>query len=231
MGAYADFTEDAGKPLRDQLAQEGYDIHDLPSLGIHNKNSADIQIVVDALALIYESHDIDTFILITGDADFNPLMKKLRRSGKRIIIIGVESSTAAILKNNCDRYIAYEDIIKVKETLPFTQSDHPSANQPQEIKNIINSLSESDIPYLEEFLRAVRVAEEKAGIVFMSRLKEIILQLDPGFSEIKYGKKSFSEFLKIFEQANIIDIKRDGTKIWIELRKLTLEEWKKILKK
>lgn len=232
LTAYADFTESAGQPLRIKLAQEGYEINDLPSLGIHSKNSADIQIVVDALTLAYEIRDIDTFVLITGDADFNPLTKKLRRSGKRIIVIGLDSSTAISLKKNCDQFIAYEDIIKIKEAIPYDQfiNMKDEKTYDQEIQKMVQSLSNSSIPYLEEFLRAVRVTEEKSGYIMVSHLKEIMLQLDPSFNEIKFGKKSYIEFLKIYENANIIEIKKENTSHYVEMRKLTLEDWTKILK-
>jgi uncharacterized LabA/DUF88 family protein len=76
------------------------------------KNSADIRLVVDALDLCYTKSHVDTFVIISGDSDFSPLVSKLRENAKQVIGVGVKQSTSDLLIANCDEFIFYDDLVR-----------------------------------------------------------------------------------------------------------------------
>ncbi|GAB4313554.1 MAG: hypothetical protein Kow0069_14730 [Promethearchaeota archaeon] len=190
---YADFGE-VGHAMRNKFAMEGWHLVDLPSMGMHKKNSADIQIAVDAISLAYEVADVDTFVLVTGDADFVPLVKKLRQIGRTTVVIGLRSSTARALVNLCDRFIAYEEMISLPPSQTSTDASKPACYE--EGGDVFG--------YLAEFKRAYDLCLETHGEVVAASLKPIMLRLDPSFNEKRYGVDGFGEFLKLFERAGII---------------------------
>jgi NYN domain len=79
------------------------------------KNSADIRMVVDALDLCYTKSHVDTFVIVSGDSDFSPLVSKLRENNKLVIGVGVKSSTSDLLIANCDEFIYYDDLVRKEE--------------------------------------------------------------------------------------------------------------------
>src|SRR3546814_17167653 len=80
------------------------------------KNSADIRLVVDALDLCYTNPHIDSFVIISGDSDFAPLVSKLRENNKTVIGFGVKNSTSELLTANCHEFIYYDDLIRETDT-------------------------------------------------------------------------------------------------------------------
>ena len=106
-----------------EFHRQGFEMIDIPSSKVSGKNSADIRMVVDAIDLCYSKSHIDTFVLLTGDSDFSPLVSKLKENDKRVIGCGVRSSTSDLLANNCDEFIFYDDLIRVqKRTQTRTQT-------------------------------------------------------------------------------------------------------------
>lgn len=205
---YCDFRQLNNSSLRDKFALEGFDLVDLPSLGISQKNSADIKIAVDAISLAYESNDIDTIVFVTGDADFNPILKALRKIGRTIIVIGLQGATASILKTNCDRFIAYDDLLNLPNIINITpviitpDQDMGKPIRPEEGENF----QENILKYVPTFKRAYDACEEKYGQVLAAQLKPMLVQLDPAFSEKRFGCSSFKEFLKEFEKLGYVTL-------------------------
>ncbi|MBU4555454.1 MAG: NYN domain-containing protein, partial [Actinobacteria bacterium] len=92
------------------LHELGIELVEIPERGMTGKNSADIKLVVDAMELSYAKMHIDTFVVVSGDSDFTPLVSKLKENGKSVIGLGMKDSTSDLLAANCDEFIYYEDI-------------------------------------------------------------------------------------------------------------------------
>src|SRR4026208_1707844 len=108
--AYCDF--DRYKAFKRDLHEAAFELIELPHLRQSGKNSADIRMVVDALDLCYTKSHVDTFVIISGDSDFSPLVSKLRENAKTVIGVGVKNSTADLFINNCDDFIYYDDLVR-----------------------------------------------------------------------------------------------------------------------
>src|SRR2546423_7858220 len=108
--AYCDF--DRYKEFKRDLHQSAFELIEIPHLRLSGKNSADIRMVVDALDLCYTKSHVDTFVIISGDSDFSPLVSKLRENAKKVIGVGVKNSTSDLFLNNCDEFIYYDDLVR-----------------------------------------------------------------------------------------------------------------------
>ena len=108
--AYADW--DRYKGYRRALHEAAFELIEIPHVSYSGKNSADIRLVVDALDLCYVKQHVDVFVIVSGDSDFSPLVSKLRENNKRVIGLGVKSSTSDLLIENCDEFIYYDDLVR-----------------------------------------------------------------------------------------------------------------------
>src|SRR4051795_7211017 len=108
--AYCDF--DRYKSFKRGLHAAAFELIEIPHIRQSGKNSADIRMVVDALDLCYTKEHIDTFVIISGDSDFSPLVSKLRENAKTVIGVGVKDSTSDLLISNCDEFIYYDDLVR-----------------------------------------------------------------------------------------------------------------------
>jgi uncharacterized protein (TIGR00288 family) len=108
--AYCDF--DRYKDFKRGLHEAAFELIEIPHVRQSGKNSADIRMVVDALDLCYTKGHVDTFVIISGDSDFSPLVSKLRENAKTVIGIGVKNSTSDLFLNNCDEFIYYDDLVR-----------------------------------------------------------------------------------------------------------------------
>src|ERR1700704_5921094 len=112
--AYCDF--DRYRDFKRNLHEAAFELIEIPHLSQSGKNSADIRMVVDALDLCYTKGHVDTFVIISGDSDFSPLVSKLRENAKVVIGVGVKNSTSDLLIANCDEFIYYDDLVREDET-------------------------------------------------------------------------------------------------------------------
>src|SRR5271156_7233281 len=108
--AYCDFER--GKAFKRDLHEAAFELIEIPHVRQSGKNSADIRMVVDALDLCYTKSHVDTFVIISGDSDFSPLVSKLRENAKTVIGIGVKNSTSDLFINNCDEFLYYDDLVR-----------------------------------------------------------------------------------------------------------------------
>src|SRR5215212_7964074 len=108
--AYCDF--DRYKTFKRGLHEAAFEMIEIPHVRQSGKNSADIRMVVDALDLCYTKGHVDTFVIISGDSDFSPLVSKLRENAKTVIGVGVKNSTSDLFLNNCDDFIYYDDLVR-----------------------------------------------------------------------------------------------------------------------
>src|SRR6201747_917917 len=111
--AYCDF--DRYKDFKRGLHEASFELIEIPHVRQLGKNSADIRLVVDALDLCYTKAHVDTFVILSGDSDFSPLVSKLRENNKYVIGIGVKDSTSDLLSANCDEFIFYDDLVREQE--------------------------------------------------------------------------------------------------------------------
>ncbi|MGC1214615.1 MAG: PIN domain-containing protein [Micromonospora sp.] len=211
--AYADwsyFDED-----RRMLTRSHVELIEIPQrMGASRKNAADIKMAVDAVELAFEREYISTFVICTGDSDFTPLVHKLRELNKRVIGVGVEKSTSALLPPACDEFLYYDRLEGLDLAPTRARRGRPArlpAPEPQQVE-------QEPQPEVEEQVRdvdtlAVLVAQTVAGLqgsssgeVTASTLKRTLLRKDPTFSESDYGFRAFGELLRHLAGHNVIEL-------------------------
>src|SRR6476620_51032 len=128
--AYCDFER--YKTFKRGLHEAAFELIEIPHVRQSGKNSADIRMVVDALDLCYTKSHVDTFVIISGDSDFSPLVSKLRENDKTVIGVGVKNSSSDRLVANCDEFIFYDDLVREKpgrrRSIPKKLSAKPEAS-------------------------------------------------------------------------------------------------------
>ena len=163
--------------------QAAIELIDVPQTRYSGKNSADIRMVVDALDLSYQKDHIDTFVLVSGDSDFSPLVSKLRENGRYVIGMGVKQSSSDLLVNNCDEFIYYEDLVR-----PNTAA---RASDPR-LLNLPTKKAEAMRLVMETFEALQREGKES---IYGSMIKQTLIRKLPSFSESYYGYPTFSRLL------------------------------------
>ncbi|MEW6441469.1 MAG: NYN domain-containing protein [bacterium] len=190
--AYADWSRYADYKLA--FHQSGVELVEIPRRGISGKNSADIRMVVDALELSYTKEHIDTFIVVSGDSDFSPLVAKLKENGKHVIGLGIKESTSELLLNSCDEFIYYEDLERPLAQPPPIASEVPLKKQ-EAFRLLLDSV--------EALLR------ENKPILHSSMVKDTMKRKKPSFNETYYGYRTFSELLEDAEKHGLIELNVD----------------------
>jgi uncharacterized protein (TIGR00288 family) len=208
--AYCDF--DRYKTFKRGLHEAAFEMIEIPHIRQSGKNSADIRMVVDALDLCYTKGHVDTFVIISGDSDFSPLVSKLRENAKTVIGIGVKNSTSDLFLNNCDEFIYYDDLVRAappkaraRTAAPLSKSAGPphKSNEPSRGPSL-----ERAMDLLADTLDAI--SEERGeDDIWASMIKQAIRRRNPGFSERAYGFRSFHELLVEAEKRGILRVDRD----------------------
>jgi uncharacterized protein (TIGR00288 family) len=218
--AYADwsyFDED-----RRMLTRSHVELIDIPQkMGASRKNAADIKMVVDALELAFEREYISTFVLCTGDSDFTPLVHKLRELNKRVIGVGVERTTSALLPPACDEFLFYDRLDGVEVPPSRPRRGRPAPAVPVPISaNAVKPVSAEptpepvvDAPARDVDTLATLVAQTVSGMqrsasgtVTASTLKRTLLRKDPTFNEADYGFRAFGEMLRHLAATNVVEL-------------------------
>src|SRR5437016_10673256 len=127
--AYCDF--DRYKEFKRDLHESAFELIEIPHLRLSGKNSADIRMVVDALDLCYTKGHVDTFVIISGDSDFSPLVSKLRENAKTVVGLGVKNSTSDLFINNCDEFLYYDDLVRPELPRPRQRAAAPTPVAPK----------------------------------------------------------------------------------------------------
>jgi hypothetical protein len=149
--------------------------------------------VVDAIDLAYSKDHIDTFVIVSGDSDFSPLVSKLKELGKHVIGLGLVDATSDLLRDNCDEFIYYEDLDRAP-IIPVGVND-----QVPERKRKVFSL-------MLDTLLALR--RENKEIIYSSMLKDTIKRKKPSFNEEYYGYRTFSELLEDAQREGLLEIEK-----------------------
>jgi uncharacterized protein (TIGR00288 family) len=207
--AYCDW--DRYREFKAAMHEAAFELIEIPHVRQSGKNSADIRMVVDALDLCYTKSHVDTFVLITGDSDFSPLVSKLRENDKTVVGVGVKNSTSDLLIANCDEFIYYDDLVREQRKAKAKRKpERPSApaEKPQQGKSDEEKKQEAIELVMEtiEALFAERGAEEK---IWGSMVKQALKRRQPGFNESYYGFRSFSRLLEEAAARGLIEVEED----------------------
>ena len=209
--AYCDWAR--YKDFKAPMHEAAFELIEIPHVRQSGKNSADIRMVVDALDLCYTKAHVDTFVIISGDSDFSPLVSKLRENNKLVIGVGVQKSTSDLLMANCDEFIYYDDLVREEETKKRTAKKSPTKPKAVPKKEGGESAEEEDrkqeaIDLVLETIEAL--AAERAGEpIWGSMIKPAIKRRKPGFTESYYGFKSFGQLLEEAKTRKLIELQRD----------------------
>ncbi|HEU4531361.1 MAG TPA: NYN domain-containing protein [Steroidobacteraceae bacterium] len=210
--AYCDWER--YKEFKVAMHEAAFEMIEIPHVRMSGKNSADIRMVVDALDLCYTKAHVDTFVILSGDSDFSPLVSKLRENAKTVIGVGVKSSSSDLLIANCDEFIYYDDLVRESENKrarrkqPAKKASSgaaapapapaPKEDRKQEAFDLVLGTIEA--------LTAERGEEEK---VWGSMVKQALKRRMPGFNESYYGFGSFSDLLEEAAQRGLVSLERD----------------------
>jgi len=207
--AYCDWER--YKAFKAPMHEASFELIEIPHVRQSGKNSADIRMVVDALDLCYTKAHVDTFVIISGDSDFSPLVSKLRENAKAVIGVGVKNSTSDLLIANCDEFIYYDDLVRAKRKAPAkkraskaatatAEAPKPSADEDRRMEAL-----ELAIETIEALV-AERGDEET---IWGSMVKQALRRRKPGFNEAFYGYRSFNELLEDAASHGMLMLERD----------------------
>ena len=217
--AYCDF--DRYKEFKRGLHEAAFELIEIPHVRQSGKNSADIRMVVDALDLCYTKGHVDTFVIISGDSDFSPLVSKLRENAKTVIGVGVKNSTSDLFINNCDEFIYYDDLVRKqpskarrRSAMPAPAPTAPSAApapsgaapaSPADRGPDLNDALELVVETLDALLEERGESESIWG----SMIKQAIKRRHPGFNERAYGFRSFNDLLAEAQKRGLLALQAD----------------------
>jgi uncharacterized protein (TIGR00288 family) len=209
--AYCDW--DRYKEFKSTMHEAAFELIEIPHVRQSGKNSADIRMVVDALDLCYTKAHVDSFVIISGDSDFSPLVSKLRENNKYVIGIGVKDSTSDLLSANCDEFIFYDDLVreqeaKKKQTAKKAPVKAVGAAKRAESKGEEDRRQEA-LDFLVETVEAIiseRGSDEK---IWGSMVKPTMQRRRPGFTESFYGYRSFKELVEDAQKHKLLVVVRD----------------------
>jgi len=213
--AYCDW--DRYKAFKSGMHEANFELIEIPHVRQSGKNSADIRLVVDALDLCYTKSHVDTFVIISGDSDFSPLVSKLRENAKRVIGVGVKQSCSDLLIANCDEFIYYDDLVRDREAernnVSRRENREPVPRRtPEEEKSRREKLEARKTKAVELVaatfadLSADRGEQER---IWASVLKEVIKRRNPGFNETYFGFRSFGNLLEEAANRGLLGFGRD----------------------
>jgi uncharacterized protein (TIGR00288 family) len=215
--AYADWANysEYKKPLHEAAIE----LIEIPKRSMTGKNSADIRLCVDSLDLCYSKEHIDTFVIVSGDSDFSPLVSKLKENGKHVIGLGMKDSSSSLLINNCDEFIYYEDLERPIGTPPKIEQEFPEQKK-EAFQLLVDSV--------------VALVRENKEILWSSMVKETMKRKKPSFNESYHGYRTFSDLLEDAEKRGILRLRTDarsGTYVVVGFGSAGMEKEKKEEKK
>ena len=208
--AYCDF--DRYKEFKRDLHEAAFELIEIPHLRQSGKNSADIRMVVDALDLCYAKGHVDTFVIISGDSDFSPLVSKLRENAKTVIGLGVKKSTADLFISNCDEFIYYDDMVRAQPSKARKQSASKTAGAKDAAatKVVVKGLDPAEaFDLVVGTLDAISEEREENESIWGSMIKQAIKRRNPGFNERAYGFRSFNDLLLEAQKRGLIKCEPD----------------------
>jgi uncharacterized LabA/DUF88 family protein len=189
--AYADWHR--FRSHTQSLHENGIALVEIPRRESTGKNSADIRLVVDAMDLSWSKEHVDTFVIVSGDSDFSPLVAKLKENGKHVIGLGMKNSTSPLLANACDEFIYYEDL----------EHGHEAAEAGEKPAHG----KDGAFRLLGDTVRAL--LRENFEVIQASLVKDTMKRKRPAFSEGALGYGSFSELLEDAQESGVVSLRKD----------------------
>ncbi len=169
------------------LSEASIDLIFAPAYGSSKKNATDIRMAIDGIELVFIRPDIGTFILLTGDSDFSSLVLKLKEYGKYVIGIGIQESSSDILVQNCDEYYSYTSLAGLSRS----SDGKPAGADPwQAVREALQRMT------------------ERGDVMRSDRLKQVLIEISPGFDERNLGFKKFSRFLVEASRKGLLELQR-----------------------
>lgn len=214
--AYCDW--DRYKEFKAAMHEAAFELIEIPHVSMSGKNSADIRMVVDALDLCYTKEHIDTFVIISGDSDFSPLVSKLRENAKTVIGVGVKNSTSDLLISNCDEFIFYDELMVGREASRKRQRGKPRAKKAKrapgdgkkpEAPKVPDDPAQEAINLVLETIEALYAERGDSTKLWGSMIKQTLKRRRPGFNESSYGFQSFSDLLEEAQARNLVNLELD----------------------
>jgi uncharacterized protein (TIGR00288 family) len=209
--AYCDW--DRYRSFKGQMHENNFELIEIPHVRQSGKNSADIRMVVDALDLCYTKSHVNTFVIISGDSDFSPLVSKLRENAKQVIGVGVKQSTSDLLTANCDEFIFYDDLVRSSRrgSPPAPAPEGRKGPSPEEERKREETLKRraKGVELAVETLEALISERGDGSKIWSSVLKEAIKRRRPDFNESYFGFRGFSHLLEDAQARGLLELARD----------------------
>ena len=212
--AYCDWER--YKAFKGTMHEANFELIEIPHLRMSGKNSADIRLVVDALDLCYTKAHVNTFVIISGDSDFSPLVSKLRENAKQVIGVGVKQSTSDLLIANCDEFIFYDDLVREQRAANRrergTDNNNGARRNPEEEKRRKEDIERRHtqaLTLINETLDALIAARGDSGKIWASVLKQAVKRRKPDFNESYYGFRSFGNLVEEAGRRGLLEFGRD----------------------
>jgi uncharacterized protein (TIGR00288 family) len=196
------------------MHEANFELIDIPHVRQSGKNSADIRMVVDALDLAYTKPHIDTFVVISGDSDFSPLVSKLRENNKIVIGVGVKQSTSDLFVATCDEFIFYDDLVrkvnakagptggKAPVPAPSAPGESPRPSTPEERRD-------EAITLVAETLETLLETRGEDEMIWGSMVKQAIKRQKPAFNESYHGFRGFNSLLEAAQERGLMTLEPD----------------------
>jgi uncharacterized protein (TIGR00288 family) len=230
--AYCDWER--YKEFKAVMHEAAFELIEIPHVRQSGKNSADIRMVVDALDLCYTKAHVDTFVIISGDSDFSPLVSKLRENNKTVIGVGVKNSSSDLLISNCDEFIYYDDLVRQEESTK-SKRRRRSPKKPTEAETDKASAKKEDAPQKDdappqvqeafdlviETADALNAERGHADKLWGSMIKQALRRRRPGFNERYYGFASFSDLLEEAQNRGLLELEADERSGGYTVRRIT----------
>ena len=230
--AYCDW--DRYKEFKAPMHEASFELIEIPHVRMSGKNSADIRMVVDALDLCYTKSHVDTFVVVSGDSDFSPLVSKLRENNKLVIGVGVKSSTSDLLIANCDEFIYYDDLVRKDEqrrgrrktaakqagsttgkqaaaatATPAASGGGEASAPPAEAQKTEDDKKQEAFELVVATFEALAEEREEDEKIWGSMIKQALKRQKPGFNETYHGFRSFSQLLEEAQARKLLELEKD----------------------
>ncbi|MBW2177915.1 MAG: NYN domain-containing protein [Deltaproteobacteria bacterium] len=210
--AYCDWER--YKEFKGIMHEAAFELIEIPHVRQSGKNSADIRMVVDALDLCYTKSHVETFVIISGDSDFSPLVSKLRENNKVVIGCGVKNSSSDLLVANCDEFIYYDDLIreeasKKKKKRKATEKPGSGKTPKKGIKKTEDDKRQEAVDLVVETVEALIAERGEADKIWGSMVKQALKRRKPGFNESYFGFRTFSQLLEDGKRRGMLELESD----------------------
>ena len=209
--AYCDWSR--YKAFKPAMHEASFELIEIPHVRQAGKNSADVRMVVDALDLCYTKEHVDTFVIISGDSDFSPLVSKLRENDKTVIGVGVKNSTSDLLIANCDEFIYYDDLVRRqpprRKTRGKAAGRKPARGRAAKAAAPPGDKKQEAVDLIVETYDALVQERGEGEKIWGSMIKQTLKRRKPGFSESYYDFRSFRQLLEEAKARGLLELERD----------------------